>query len=115
MTTPNVRPRRPHLSAAAAVAAAPERSPSGRELITPGALVRLINHELQARPACTGIRVHAGAWELDDLADGCNWSERSLSVRVWGVASRSAFDELRRVLERARQRYNVHAPEAYLM
>lgn len=112
----HTRPRRPHLDAPAPRAddASPRLSPSGRERITPGGLVTFINRELQARPHCERLRVRAGAWELDTLGDGCNWSESSLAIRVTGVVTRSALDELRRTITIARDRYDVYAPEAYL-
>ncbi|MGN6780613.1 MAG: hypothetical protein ACTHJH_03850 [Marmoricola sp.] len=116
MYSRNIRPRRPHQDAPEPQAGATEAqpSPSGRERITPGGLVTFINRELQALPQCQGLRVRAGAWELDTLGDGCNWSESSLAIRVSGVVTRSALDELRRTISVARDRFDVFAPEAYL-
>ena len=78
-----------------------------------GVLISLTNRD-QSLPQCEGLRVRAGAWELDTLGDGCNWSESSLALRVSGVVTRSALDELRRTISVARDRYDVFAPEAYL-
>lgn len=116
MYSRTTRPRRPHLDEPAPQAddAVPQPGPGGRARITPGALVTLINRELQALPQCQGLRVRAGAWELDSLGDGCNWKESSLAIRVSGVVTRSALDELRRTIHLARDRYDVFAPEAYL-
>jgi hypothetical protein len=116
MYSRTIRPRRPHADEPGPQAddAAPQSNPGDRERITPGALVTFINHQLQALPQCQGLRVRAGAWELDSLGDGCNWKESSLAIRVTGVVTRSALNELRRTIHLARERYDVFAPEAYL-
>ncbi|HET7461469.1 MAG TPA: hypothetical protein VFJ82_09470 [Longimicrobium sp.] len=116
MYSRNIRPRRPQLDAPEPRESEDAAQPNagGRERITPGGLVTFINHELQALPQCQGLRVRAGAWELDSLGDGCNWSESSLAIRVTGVVTRSALDELRRTINVARERFDVFAPEAYL-
>lgn len=88
---------------------------SGREAVSAAKLISFINHEAQARPECAGVKVRGGAWDLDPRADECNWSPASLVVHVNGTVSAEAFEELRRVIARAQERYDVVAPEAYLL
>ena len=118
ITSRNIRPRRRTAAPVAVVEPArgqPEITAAGRELVSTAKLLAFINQEVQGRPECTGIKVRGGVWSLDPYADECNWSETSLVVMVAGVVSAGAFDELRKVIGAARDRYDVLAPEAYLL
>jgi hypothetical protein len=117
LTTRNLRPRRRPAPAAPVVPVREEPvvSASGRQAISTAKLLAFINREVEARPECAGVRVRGGAWSLDPYADECNWAETSLVVQVTGVVSAAAFDELRKVIRLARERYDVLAPEAYLL
>ena len=120
ITSRNIRPRRrpatpAPLAAPAALRHEPAISPSGREAVSTAKLLAFINREAAARPECAGMKVRGGAWSLDPYADECNWAETSLVVQVSGVVGAGAFDELRKVIAGARQRYDVLAPEAYLL
>jgi hypothetical protein len=117
ITSRNTRPRR--RSAEPAPAIAPEEpvitNVSGREAVSAAKLISFINTEVQSRPECGGVKVRGGAWEVDRYADDCNWSETSLVVHVSGTVCAGAFEELRKVIARARERFDVVAPEAYLL
>ncbi|HSU18092.1 hypothetical protein [Longimicrobium sp.] len=108
----NTRPRR-HT---AAVQEEPVTTTlAGREAVSAAKLISFINHEVQTRPECTNVKVRSGAWDLDPRADECNWSPTSLVVHVNGTVTPAAFEELRKVIARARERFDVVAPEAYLL
>ena len=119
LTSRNIRPRRrtatPVPAAVEPVQAQPEITTTGREVVSTAKLLAFINHEVHARPECAGMKVRGGVWSLDPYADECNWSETSLVVQVAGVISARAFEELRKVIGLARERYDVLAPEAYLL
>ncbi|HEX6751401.1 MAG TPA: hypothetical protein VF092_29185 [Longimicrobium sp.] len=118
ITSRNIRPRRRTASLGPAVEPVqeqPETTVTGREIVSTAKLLAFINHEVQARPECAGMKVRGGVWSLDPYADECNWSETSLVVQVAGVISAGAFEELRKVIGLARERYDVLAPEAYLL
>lgn len=119
ITSRNTRPRRRAIDDpfTPTLAAADESTltATGREAVSAARLVAFINHAMEARPECAGLRVRAGAWSLDPYADDCNWSETSLVVHVSGVVGAAAFHELRKVIALARERYDVLAPEAYLL
>ena len=116
LTSRNIRPRRRH-AAAPPPAARDEAvtTASGREAVSAAKLLAFINREVEARPECAGVKVRAGAWCLDPYGDECNWAETSLVVHVAGNVSAAAFQELRKVIAMARTRYDVLAPEAYLL
>ena len=119
ITSRNTRPRRRAAAAPAAAPAAQEEPVTtatlGRESVSAAKLLSFINGEVQTRPECAGVKVRGGAWEVDPCADECNWSPTSLVVHVNGTVSAAAFEELRKVIARARARFDVVAPEAYLL
>jgi len=106
-----IRPRR----RPAAAQEEPVTVTCGREAVSAAKLITFINSEAQARPECAGVKVRSGAWDLDPRADDCNWSPTSLVVHVNGTVSAAAFEELRKVIARAQERFDVVAPEAYLL
>ncbi|HEX8244250.1 MAG TPA: hypothetical protein VF541_12155 [Longimicrobium sp.] len=117
ITSRNIRPRRRPAPVPAPVTFREEEeaAKTGREAVSTAKLLAFINHEVEARPECRGVKVRAGAWSLDPYADECNWSETSLVVHVAGMVGAGAFQELRKVIAIARDRYDVAAPEAYLL
>jgi hypothetical protein len=118
MRTRNIRPRRRYDVPSAAPA--PRETPAaatavtGREAVSATKLLAFINQEVQARPECAGVKVRAGAWRLDPYGDDANWNESSLVVQLTGLVTGATFRELGKVIERARARYDVLEPEAYL-
>ena len=111
ITSRAIRPRR----RTAAAQEEPVTTTQGREAVSAAKLISFINREAQARPECAGVKVRPGAWDLDPRADDCNWSPTSLVVHVNGSVSAEAFEELRKVIARAQERFDVVAPEAYLL
>jgi hypothetical protein len=111
----NTRPRRMQRYVPASPLPALDPAPPERERLSPRALVRRINSELRSRPECADVRVGSGRWQVDDLADDCNWSEASLVLCVCRMVGQNQLAELARVIAQARERYDVDLPEAYLL
>jgi hypothetical protein len=114
LTTRNVRPRR--RPAAAAAATAHDQgvaTGTSRQAVSAAELLAFINDEVSARLECAGLKVRARAWCPGTDGDDCNWSETGLVLHVAGAVSAGAFQELRKVIAIARERYDLLASEAH--
>ena len=83
-----------------------------RVALRPDELVDAINHMLAARPECEGLTFEAGvlAPAAPD-ADGCNWRQHGLRLRVAHGPSTRALAGVRQVVELARLRYDLVVPD----
>lgn len=83
-----------------------------RDALRPDELVDAINHMLAARPECAGLEFEAGSLApVHPDADGCNWRPHGLRLRIAHGASTRALSGVRQVVELARLRYDLAAPD----
>lgn len=84
----------------------------GRLVVRVDELVNAINYMLAARPECDGLAVEAGPLSpaLPD-GDGCNWRAEGLRLRIERGASTRALAGVHQVVELARLRYDLAAPD----
>ncbi len=84
-----------------------------RQLVTPGELVRIINHQVTSRGGCEGLVIEEGALRLPyPDADGCNWTPRGLHLRVAHGSSTRALRCVGQVVEWARLNFELEEPVA---
>ncbi len=99
------RPMLPHERRAQAAAVHP------RQVVTPGELVRIINHQLATQSDCDGLLVEAGELHRPyPDAEGCNWAASGLHVRVAHGSSTRALSCVRQVVEWARLNFALAEP-----